>query len=500
MRYVPLILVILVASVTPASARLGTAAAATNWQAAARTDILAAFDIYRANHPGMHDPTNPGFAAQLERARDAGLAYAARAGDRSGYQRALGAFSAELQDGHAQLTLNASANDTTSREYLWPGFVAAWRGERLLIHSSQDFLLPTGTAIEGCDGMAIADLAKTILLSQNFRWREEGDWWFRTPRIFRAGVGEERPKLCTFLAPDGSRLTLTLEWKRAPADLVERLSRATDGERTPIGLWEPRTGLFIIGLPSFEPNDEERRAYEALYEAIRTRRDALARARAVIIDLRYNGGGSSTWGQRVADALWGENAVEKRMAAYFKHVSIWWRASEGNTKYIGKVAEDFRRQGNKETAAWADALRSGMELAMARNEPFHVEADESDTPAKEGSGETGFDRPVYVITPGGCRSACLDAVDIFTQFANVKLIGAPTSGDTPYMDTRSEVLPSGKGKIVIPNKLWMGKPRKPNEIYRPDIEVRDLDWSTAVFLERIEKDLATGSPQPSPKR
>ncbi len=499
MGYFPAILGFLIASAALANADLRAGAATTDWPTAARTDILAAYDIYRSNHPGMHDPNNPGFAVQLERARDAGLTYAARARDRFGYQRALGAFSTEMQDGHAQLTLNAPIKDTPPSQYLSPGFAAAWRGNRLLIHSTQDFPLPVGTVIEGCDGLAAADLAKSMLVSQNFRWREDGDWWLKTPRIFRAGVGEDRPNACTFLAPDGSRSTMTLEWKRAPADLGERLTRATDGERTPIGLWELRKGLLIIGLPSFEPDGEERRAYDALYEAMTNHKEALWSARAVVIDLRHNGGGSSSWGDRVADALWGEDAVGRKMAAYFKHVSIWWRASEGNTRYVGKLAEDFRRQGDKEAAAWADVLRSGMEVAMARNEPFHVEADESDTPAKEETGETGFDRPVYVITPGGCRSACLDAVDIFKQFANVKLIGAPTSGDTPYMDIRSEVLPSGEGKIVIPNKLWMFKPRKPNEIYRPDIEVTDLDWSTAVFLEHIEKDLASGSPQPSPK-
>ena len=58
------------------------------------------------------------------------------------------------------------------------------------------------------------------------------------------------------------------------------------------------------------------------------------------------------------------------------------------------------------------------------------------------------------------------------------------------MEIRRTDLPSGKAMIVIPNKLWSGRPRQSGEIYTPDILVTDLDWSTDTFLDRIEEDLA----------
>src|SRR4051794_12587402 len=36
-----------------------------DWRQAARQDVLAAYDIYADNHPGMKDPGNPRFPAQL---------------------------------------------------------------------------------------------------------------------------------------------------------------------------------------------------------------------------------------------------------------------------------------------------------------------------------------------------------------------------------------------------------------------------------------------------
>lgn len=97
--------------------------------------------------------------------------------------------------------------------------------------------------------------------------------------------------------------------------------------------------------------------------------------------------------------------------------------------------------------------------------------------------------PVYVITPGRCASACLDALDTFKRFTNVKLIGAPTSADSTYMEVRVAPLPSGQGSAIIPVKMWVGRPRAAGEVYRPYIEMDDADWSTANFLERIERDL-----------
>ena len=97
--------------------------------------------------------------------------------------------------------------------------------------------------------------------------------------------------------------------------------------------------------------------------------------------------------------------------------------------------------------------------------------------------------PVYVITDGACVSACLDAVDIFTRFEGVKLVGAPTSADTEYLEIRRESLPSKRGWVVLPTKIWVKRPRGSGEIYRPDILITDLDWDSAAMSRAILNDL-----------
>jgi len=96
---------------------------------------------------------------------------------------------------------------------------------------------------------------------------------------------------------------------------------------------------------------------------------------------------------------------------------------------------------------------------------------------------------VYVIVPGQCVSACLDALDYFTMFPNTKLIGAPSSADSTYMEVRYQMLESGLAKVVIPNKIYVGRPRAAGQFYLPQISVNDLVWSTETFLKVIEADL-----------
>jgi hypothetical protein len=138
-----------------------------------------------------------------------------------------------------------------------------------------------------------------------------------------------------------------------------------------------------------------------------------------------------------------------------------------------------------------------MRAALARGEEFFVQRNTAPVMPDTGASKEGMARtpPVYVIVPGGCASACLDALDLFTRFPNTVLIGAPSSGDSPYMEARSELLPSRQGYVIIPMKAWVHRPRGSGEFYSPDIEVLAVDWSTAAFRDAIERDLR----QPAPR-
>jgi hypothetical protein len=468
-------------------------AAATDWRRIARQDVLAAYDLYAANHPGMKDPANPGFPARLAKARDAALRIADHATARADYQDALGAFTAGLADGHA-VVYAPDPPGKAAEKLEWPGFVAAWRGSRVLVHfAGPSSPAPVGATIVACDGLAAPEFIRRRLLYLSFRPAEAGQYWSRTPLAFTAPADapRDRARRCTLRLPDGRRRSVVLRYAPAPDDFRDRLRRASDGERTPIGLSEPRPGLFLIGMPDFQPDEAGVKAYEALGAAIAARRPELLRAKAVVLDLRHNNGGSSDWSLGVAGSLWGKDVVDRAMAAYDRKVRIWWRVSPGNLAYMDEMVRRIRRDGHEDTAASMAAIGSGMKAALANGRPYFVEPQDPADAGRPGPPPASdFTAPVYVITPGRCASACLDGVDTFSRFANVKRIGAPTSADSTYMEVRTAPLPSGQGIAVMPIKMWVNRPRGAGEVYRPDIEMDALDWSTAAFLDRIERDLA----------
>ncbi|WP_459789653.1 S41 family peptidase [Alteriqipengyuania sp. 357] len=471
---------------TPASA-----AEPTDWADTARRDVLAAYDAFVRNHPGIYDLANPGFPAQLAQARARGLEAAAKAQDLRGYSRALAEFSAVLQDGHAGAGVPSGSQ--SDGEPVWPGFIAVWRGEGLFVRT-QDKADPLyGARFVSCEGEPIEAFLRDRLTMRYFRPNEAGQWWVRPMQLFYASAGlqDEQPRSCTFKLPDGAQTEVAFDWRPLSKDEEKWRSIGFWGDREPTALSEKRDGIYFIGLQDFDPDEAGVAAFDALYADVRARRDELKDARALVLDLRRNGGGGSRWSERLADILWGEDAVEARTVS---SADVLWRTSPGNTAYIASVEADFRANGEDEVADFIARLAEGMRAAHERGEVFFAEsALEEETAAetaRETSPETDFATTVYVIVAGNCASACLDALDYFTPFENVTLIGAPSSADSTYMDVRTEDLPAGPGIVTIPNKVYVGRKRGWGEVYSADIEMTDLDWSTSAFLDAIENDLA----------
>jgi hypothetical protein len=458
------------------------------WRAVAVADVNEAYQVFVANHPGMYDAANPSFAATLAEARDQGLAAAEQVEDRTGYERSLAIFSSVLSDGHALVQATRGQAATQEQTRYWPGFAALWRQDQLFVVTSDPDSPVANTTIVACDGLESKAFLRDRLRVRNFRGNEAGQWWVVPSRLFWA-IGEpvaDQPRQCTFRTVEGRDIERDLEWRPASPEDRSFYSAKVFPQAEAIGLHEPRPGVFLIGLGDFQPDEAGRAAYAQLLEDLTARRDELKRARAVVLDLRGNQGGSSTWAYEVAEILWGPAALASRIPPI---VGIDWRTSEGNTAYVRSQVGVWRERGMTELADEWTNVATQMEAAAARGEPLWRDASgRGDAPgAPIGS---DFERPVYVINWGHCASACLDANDYFGLFDNTLRIGSPTSADSTYMEVRAAPLTSGQGVVVIPNKTWVGRQRGWGEVYDPDIPMTGLDWSTDAFLDRIEQDLA----------
>lgn len=464
------------------------------WRAAAQRDVQAAYEVTLANHAGAVDPHNPGFLANLERAKTQAQALAARVGDASGYLATLLRFSAIIEDGHAGVYPAFDIDEF--RPTQWPGFVVAWRGE-LFVHAAQGNAARAGERIVSCDGMPARRLIEEKVFGYMGRAREEGQWWSQPRNLFFdwGNPFAPRPQRCVF-EHGGRQVERTLSWREAPQDLYAQGRAALFGKPLPaVGLHEPRAKLFWVAMPTFSPNEQDRAAYRAIYRQVQDERQRFLEADAVVVDLRGNNGGSSWWSRDFAAALWGEGRLKRRIAAATARQEVWYLTSPGNIAYFEQMAQEDRARGEQAAAQWSANLAGKMAAARAAGQDYHVSKDAATAPVADPQAELPgdpppFNKPFYVIVPGNCASACVDAIDYFKLFPNTKLVGAPSSADSTYMEVRHELLPGGMARVIVPTKLYVNRPRGNGVFYRPDIPVTALQWSTEMFQQVVERDLA----------
>ncbi len=462
--------------------------AAVGWSQAARNDIAAAYDTLVVNHPGMYDPANPDFPKQLDLAKAESLKLADQVSSASGYTASLERFSAILGDGHAQILASPEVLKATQKAR-WPGFVGVWRREALYVYRSEFGGPPSGAEIVSCDGVGIRDLIRRNVFTFRGREKETGLWWVHSPEVFidEGNPFITKPQTCAFRHA-GREMTQALRWRNTNYNYHSWLEASYNGDILPVGLSEPHRGLMWVAMPSFEPGEAQRTAYRKMFATLDAERPRFVGARAVVLDLRNNQGGSNEWGGEVARRLWGTATIDHAMLTYLAGMKVWWRASADNAAHLGGLISLLRAEQRDAVADEVAPIAEGLKSASDRGDIWYVE--QNHAPTITGDDErVPFTTPVYVIVPGQCASACLDMLDIVTRFPNVKLVGAPSSADSTYLEIRIATLPSGLAKVVIPNKVYVGRPRKSGEIYQPAIINSDLDWSTDSFIALIEADL-----------
>lgn len=463
------------------------------WKQAAINDINEAYQIFLDNHPGVYDPKNPEFASQLTESKKRGLSYAAKVNDASSHRFAVLGFTAAMGDGHAALMATAKPDIGA---FKWPGFFTAWRQQGLFVADSRVKGVAVGAEVIACDGKPIKNLIEDNVFSFEGRKKELGQWWTYAPHVF---IDFNNPFVtvpgrCLFRVANKT-IEHDLQWQGVVEDIVNVLSSAYMGDVKDVGVTEPRPKLLWVSMSSFQPNEQQRNIYRAMNDELRSNHRRYDQADAVVIDLRQNQGGSSQWSLDFAKALWGDTAVSQRWAAKAPSQTVWWRASKDNTAYVQyEMVSLLKKMKQIENANIVEKLGADMKSALRRGEKFYIEYDdeankEKKAPLKENPIATIYKNPVYVIVPGYCASACLDALDIFSLFENTQLVGAPSSGDSTYMDVRHQITTSGTAQISIPNKVYVNRVRGNGEVYLPGIYANDLQWSSENFLAIVEKAL-----------
>ena len=240
--------------------------------------------------------------------------------------------------------------------------------------------------------------------------------------------------------------------------------------------------VCYVKLPTFDPDEKETEVIKSIIDTM----PAVCHASYILFDVRGNGGGSSMWGKKIIDSLFGVRYTHHKRAKSLEKQYVEWRASASNIAYMSTdVREHVNKNFGKESkvSKWMEHIISGMQKTYDAHDmlyrdfshTFHEISDVVETGSLCAS-------TIIVLIDGHCASACLDFIDELKLMGKqVILIGKQTMADSLYMECRSLPLPSGKGAIVVPIKVYRNRPRGHNVPYVPDIEyVGDINDTQAV--------------------
>jgi hypothetical protein len=343
-----------------------------------------------------------------------------------------------------------------------------------------------GDKIIRCNNTHIKTLMRETLFNFHGEVDQPGHWWNQGWRLLIDDGNPFLPKIknCDFVNANGTTYSVILKWSVRPKSVSKQLKYAYNGDELPIGLGWPSENIAWIAMPTFSPDELQIADYQTLLDDLAKQRGKLLNAKTVVLDLRHNQGGSSFWSLKVAEQLWGEHIVNQKQAQYGRNTQVWWRASDENTNYVESLKVLLKEQ--PQMYDMVDKVSAGMTLSLEKDAIFYVE----EKPAlaqEEVVAKSDFNNNVVVIVPGQCASACLDAIDTFKLFPNTVLLGAPSSSDSTYMEVRLVDTPSGLTKVIIPNKVYVNRPRGNGAYYKPDIPFNKLEWTTDALLARIKK-------------
>jgi hypothetical protein len=435
--------------------------AATDWRAAAQQDMQFAIDTIERSHAGAVSGQREVLAALRVGAR-AGVVEAPNVVTEQDYKRAMVRLIDSFGDPHTGI-------DVRLKTVAWTGLVLEHVGGDYRVAWSEPQwphpLPPRGARVQSCDGVWIGAWLQTNVapfINHSAEYATSASEAAKRS-MFESGLGWT-PGACSFMLADGSRRHYQLPLRSVAevgAARMEQLDKQVHATGRPVGLYPLAAGMQWVAMPDFDG-----RASGAAYEKLYAQLAAMKTPRWIVFDLRGNGGGDSTWGNRALQALYGKDdgarldavpTYAKRMVADQATVDVF-RRFAGLPQFAAAKGE-------------LEAAIPKLEGAVQRGEKMAVledgTAEQATALAAQLRRRPGGPRIAAVIDRG-CFSSCMNFVQQIRALSDTVLLGEPTLGYSPYGEINQFKLPSGHGAISLPSAIYSSL-QAPREPFVPDL-------------------------------
>jgi len=451
------------------------------WRQAAVSDVEAAFRMLRDDHPGAAPQLgDDAFRRTLASAHELAMVRAKTVSSFAGYSAALAGFANAFGDKHlrSRPTLEVSRPD-------WAGIILVKRGTHWMVFDTEDGAPEAaliGAELVSCDGRTPEDWGRELMGGFRADWSSDAQKIQTAPWLLLSEsnpfVG--RPQSCTF-SGKGEQRSWTLQWRAIKrADLDVRLQKASPFGAAGFGVRQVGAGYWIALqslLNSAVP----------VVEAVKARAEDLRKAPFIVLDMRGNGGGSSIFGNQIAEQILGEPYVSAIIGDDSTCGGDTFRATPGNIRtFQGYIDTGFPTH-DPQVVGFLKKAVADMRAAQAAGRsftgPLSCPTRRVPLPNPEFSGK------LYVLTDGLCFSSCLAVVDEWLKFGAVQL-GQSTDSNTYFTDVRDTPLPSGLSTFSTMMAINVGgEPRLgpfvPTRSYDGDISdtPRVEAWAASIASE-----------------
>lgn len=347
----------------------------------------------------------------------------------------------------------------TPTEFSWAGMVFLYDEINWTVfYSSPNWsskLANKGDKLISCDGQKTDYWVKKTLQSSIVNEQSVAQLARYSSWLFIGNNGlpqfQNYPKTCTF-ENEHSQYSIEMSWNTSPAEVIYPLvfnqpNRIKVGfsidKLEEGGYWIEIGSLFGSGI-------------KKLIENLENMEDDLIDASFIVLDVRGNLGGDSSWSDRIMSLIFGDSFVKSSLD---DNPAEFYKVSHENSELIkSQLMDAISHFGKEDSAAlYHQKMYDSMQWALEKGEEFspsipqHILAEEKSSLTKS-LVSPKFKGKLYFLADYSCFSSCLLMLNKLRKLG-AHTVGKVTNSMPRYYDMKIVPLSSGSGSVISMTKV-----------------------------------------------
>lgn len=393
-----------------------------------------------------------------------------RANTKAGYYYALSYYARGFHNGHIFI-------DIGKVPYLYAGLLLRYENGKYVVQKRDEryrLLPPLNSVLLSCDGRSVQEIIDRDIIPYRYTPNLEASYskvardMFFDANPFRVYANE-----CKFEV-EGKEKTFPIYWQKISSAGYPSIMKNLRSMRKLSTKKFGKNGLWIT-IPTFFPDTKQ----SVVFEKIIATASSYRNYNPIVLDVRGNGGGNSSWGTRLLFALYGKSFIYHITSQKNDGFNVF-RVSKENIDRISWIVRLYPEQKPvllqmQKAKAAGDTLVTIIDCEDDNKQKNNLTTQESSL----------FSNQLYYLTDYVCFSACLNVADDVFSLPNTTHIGLPTDADSAYTVNNNVVL-AGGANFEYNMAVQRGRIRGENVPYIPKYRYNGDINDTAKLMQWVQ--------------